>query len=420
MTLTRRTFLGTTASATMAVCSRPHATDREPPDDDAARQTVTPTPHSTSANVADRFDPWIEVDTANLHFNVASLRALAGGRDNIIAVVKNNAYGLGLVETARRLEPLTSIVGFAVVKTDAAITLRDAGIRKPVLHMGICCLGDAQELIARNVALSLYTDDAPTIIRELATRVGRPIAAHAYLDTGLGRLGMPHHRALPWLQALAQTNAVEIQGTFMCFSEDLAFDQEQLRRLVAFADTARSQALPVGALHAASSTAMFHLPAATLDLVRPGMSLYGGYPHTPDVERQRAELRAALRFRCRVVRVEQILPNETVGYGRKYVATAPTWVATLPAGHVDGVSRKAVDGARVLIGDRTYPMIGAVSASHCIVEVGPDRTVNIGDTATLLGPDHPDIWPNSIERMCGASVYDLLMHINPALPRVYT
>jgi alanine racemase len=107
-----------------------------------------------------------------------------------------------------------------------------------------------------------------------------------------------------------------------------------------------------------------------------------------------------------------------VSYGRNYVAERPVWIATIPAGHVDGVPRQAVDGARVLIGEGTYPVIGAVSASHSIVELGPDTNVRIGDVATLLGPDHPDVEPDRVAAATGASVYDLLMHLSPTLPRV--
>ena len=90
----------------------------------------------------------------------------------------------------------------------------------------------------------------------------------------------------------------------------------------------------------------------------------------------------------------------------------------MPAGHVDGVPRQAVNGGRVLIGNRTYPVIGAVSASHCIVELGDETDVAVGDVATWLGPDHPDIEPNRQAETTGASTYDLFMHLSPEIPRV--
>lgn len=364
----------------------------------------------------DRFDPWVEVDAQALAFNVGQIRRLSGGRP-ILAVVKNNAYGLDLAVAAGLLEPRPEIEGFAVVRTDEAFRLRDAGVRKPILLMARAAEGDATELVARNIMLAVYADDDPRRLAPIARGRG-PIPVHAYVDTGMSRMGIPYHRAMPFLREIAASGAFRIDGTFMTFTEEPDFDPEQLRRFQELIVEARGTGLPVGRLHAASSNGVFHLPEARFDLVRPGIALYGAYPSRPEEERAKAELRPAFRLRARVVRVERLRPGDSVSYGRHYVATKPVWVATLPVGHGDGYPRKAVDGARVLIGEKLYPVIGAVSASHSIVEVGDEPLVRIGDVATLLGPDHPVIHPNALADAIGVSVYDLLMHLGPMLPRV--
>jgi alanine racemase len=366
---------------------------------------------------ADRHDPWVEVEREVLVHNVEQVSALAGGRP-ILAVIKNNAYGLDLVTAAGLLEPLPQILGFAVVKTDAAITLRDAGVTKPILHMGLSGDTEGLELVRRGVQPSLFTDDAVERVRAMAKGADQPVDAHAYLDTGMSRMGMPYHRALPWLAELARTPQVRIRGTYMAFTEDVDFDREQLRRFEGLMDEAREAGVDPGALHAASSSGVFELPEAHLDLVRPGIALFGSYPNDAEAQKERATLRTAVRLRARVVRVERLRPGDSVSYGRRYVAQAPTLVATIPAGHVDGVPREAVEGARVLIRNQTYPVIGAVSASHCIVELGPRSPVGVGDVATLMGPDHADIVPDRIATETGTSVYDLYMHLSPRLPRI--
>ena len=181
--------------------------------------------------------------------------------------------------------------------------------------------------------------------------------------------------------------------------------------------TQSSAGIQLGKLHAASSHSVFHHRDVGFDMVRPGMSLYGGYPDKYDEERAMAELRPAFRLRARVVRTDRLRAGDSVSYGRQYVASKPTWIATLPLGHGDGYARTAVKGAKVLVGERLYPVIGAVSASHSIIEVGDEERVRIGDIATYLGPDRPEIHPNEVARVTG-SVYDLLMHLNPSLPRV--
>lgn len=402
MTLSRRSFLSAAAAAGLA--PRTLATGTRP---------GTPSPQIAS----DRFDPWVEVDPEALRHNVGEVRRLAGGRP-ILAVVKNNAYGLGLLNAARVLEPLDAIHGFAVVKTDAAVSLRDAGVTKPILHMGLSTPSDGVTLARLGIQPSLYTEDAVQRATAMAEALGRPVDAHLYLDTGMGRMGMAYHRALPWMADISRSGAVRIQGTYMAFTEDPDFDREQLSRFMDVARATQGGGIDPGRLHAASSSGVFELPAAHLDMVRPGMALWGGYPNDARTQESKASLRCAFRLRARVVRVELLRPGDSVSYGRNYVASEPTWIATIPAGHTDGVPRVAVDGARVLIRNQTYPVIGAVSASHSIVELGRSSPVAVGDLATLLGPDHPDIVPDRIAEVTGASVYDLFMHLNPTLPRV--
>jgi alanine racemase len=362
----------------------------------------------------ERFDPWIEVIPGNLAHNVTALRQL-GGRP-ILAVVKNHGYGHDHRVVARFLEPSSDIEGFAIVRADEALELREQGVRKPILLMARADDSMLPELVRRRITLAVYgADDPARLARARAAR--ESIAVQAYIDTGMSRMGIAYHRAMPFLRAIAGVRNCRLTGTFMTFTEDAAFDREQLARFHALTREAAASGIPLGKLHAASSHSVFHHRDVGFDLVRPGMSLYGGYPDKFDEERAMAELRPAFRLRARVVRTDFLRSGDSVSYGRQYIAAKPTWVATIPLGHGDGYSRNAVKGAKVLVGDRLYPVIGAVSASHSIIEVGDQEAVHIGDIATFLGPDRPEIHPNEVARVTG-SVYDLLMHLNPALPRV--
>ena len=359
-------------------------------------------------------DPWIEVDTAALRANATSLGTLAGGRP-ILAVIKNNAYGLGTVEVARALDGHPSIAGFAVVKVSAALALRNAGIELPVLHMGATTPGEAMELVAADVRLSVFQDSDPMHLAGLAESFRKRIPVHVYVDTGMGRLGMPAHRALSWMRELA-TAPVGIEGTFMGFTEEAEFDADQLARFQRLASEARASRLELGLLHAASSHGLFLRPEAHLDMVRPGLALYGAYPTGADSSA--AQLTPAFRLQARVARVELLREGDSVSYGRNWVAERQTWTATLPVGHADGYPRRAVEGCEVLIGGRLYPVVGAVSASHAIVVLGEQASVSVGDVATLVGSGDPAIHPNEVARRTGSSVYDVLMHLGQDLPRV--
>jgi len=407
MKITRRGFLAGAGAAATALM-RPKVLGGFPtPEGEKPRQDPPP---------ADRFDPWIEVDPGALAFNVGVVSRLTHGRP-IMAVIKNNGYGLGLTTVGKILEGFPEVVGLAVVKTEAALALREAGVRKPVLLMALFGDEDGAELVTRDVHLCLTTDDAGDRVSRAVERAGKPARTHIYLDTGMSRMGIPFHRALPWMEGL-MARGIQVESTFMGFTEDPEYDRIQLQRFLEVAEGARAMGYDPGTLHAASSAAVFNFPEAHLDMVRPGIALFGAYPSNEGKEAEIAALRPAGALKSRVVRVERLRPGDSVSYGREYVAEMPTWVATLPVGHSDGYPREAVGRARVLINDRLYTPVGAVSASHTIVEVGETKDVEIGDVATLVGPHHSEVHPNAVATRTGRSVYDILMHLNGALPKV--
>jgi alanine racemase len=368
-------------------------------------------PHA--AAVHSSFDPWVEVHAANLRANVAAVHRRA--RVPILAVIKNNGYGAGVVNVARILSSSDAVAGFAVVKLHEAFALRDAGIRKPVLLMGPVPERDFVEIARRDVALMTYTPVADAL-EHAAAKAGRPIGVHVCVDTGLGRVGVPHGQALELAAALARARGVRIDGLMMTFTEDEAFDREQLRRFRTLLDRVARAGIRAGVRHAASSYTLFQHDDAFLEMVRPGMVLYGIYPEERFRKAGVLDLAPAIGLKARVAYVKQLQPGDSAGYNRAYIAERPAWIATLPVGHADGLPRIAAKGGRVRIGGVLYPIIASVSASHTIVEIGPERRVEVGDEATLF--DWTDgSRPEDLAAACGASVYDLTMHLNPLLPR---
>jgi alanine racemase len=417
MAISRRTFLGATTAALIPGILRGQRSSPSPVDPD-----TLPSPQESQSQFVPGFDPWVEVLVENLYHNLREVTRLAGGRP-VLAVVKNNAYGLGLTKVGGLLQGQPEIGGLAVVKEEEALSLRSMGFSKPILLMGMFSKEGGPELAEAGVHLSLFTPDAGERIQGVARALGRSIPAHVYLDTGMGRMGMPYREAGPWMEELAARPEVQLRGTFTELGEDPDFDPEQLRRFLEVTDDARRAGIDPGPLHAAASNGVFHLPQGHLDMVRPGIALFGSYPSRPAEERLLAQLKPAVRLCARVVRVALVEAGEGAGYGRPWIAAEPTWTATVPVGHTDGLSRKAVEGGEVLINGRTYPVIGGVSASHCIVQLGEATTgaeapVQVGDKVILLGPDHPAIEPNNVAEKLDVSVYDLLMHLNSTLPRL--
>jgi len=401
MTTTRREFL-TVAAGGLGAAAIPG--------------TETPAgERPTQRPPTDQFDPWLEVDPQAIRHNVETVARLVGGRP-ILAVAKNNAYGLGIEIAGPMLDRLPQIAGLAVVRADEAFRLRGARVRKPVLLMGRCDPSEAVALARLDVSLAASDDADAAGLARAAARAMRRVTTHLYVDTGMSRMGLPWQRAVAWARGFAAERPLRIGGMFTELTEDPDFDREQVRRLETIAGALKSAGIAVGQLHAASSDAVMGLPETFLDLVRPGIALYGGYPN--EQSRATNSLRCAFRLKARVVRVEHLDAGEGVNYHRRWRATQPTWVATLAIGHVDGYPSGAGKGAEVLIGDRLHRVIGGVSASHTIVEVGSEATVRVGDVATLVGPDRPELHPNEIASRAQYGGYDMFMHLSPGLRRV--
>lgn len=360
------------------------------------------------------FDPWVEIHAAHLRHNVREIQRRIHSRP-ILAVIKNNGYGLGVVTAARLLEPLEGIAGFAVVKLQEAIDLRDAGIRKPVLLMGPFEEKELEEAAARSIMPMVYTP-LGSVLDRVSNKLRKPIPIHICVDTGIGRVGVPYRDAPSLIRDLAlRRQSVRIEGVMMTFTEDPDFDLAQLDRFHSLCRQMEREGIALGKKHAASSYALFQHPESFLDMVRPGMAIYGIYPETEFRSMRVMELRPALSLKARVIYVKQLQQGESAGYNRVYKARENVWVATLPVGHADGLPRAVAKGARVRIGSDLYPIV-AISASHTIVEIGPQPRVTIGDVAVLFDWQEGSR-PEDVAASSGSSVYDLTMHLNPLLPR---
>lgn len=364
------------------------------------------------------FDPWVEIHRGNLRHNVHEVSRRAGARP-ILAVIKNNGYGMGVTNVAQLLEPQPEIYGFAVVKLHEAISLRDAGIRKPILLLGPFDERNLADAVARGIMPMIYTPLGPALDR-ITAKMQKTIPLHICIDTGIGRVGVPYLQAAPLVRDLASRKSVQIQGTMMTFTEDPDFDKEQLRRFQETCASLEKDGIALGKKHAASSFTLFQHPDAFLDMLRPGMALYGIYSENEFRRAPIMELRPAISLKARVIYVKKLRQGDSAGYNRAYLAKEDIWVATLPVGHADGWPRTAAlvreKGAKVRINGGLYPVIASVSASHCIVEVGREQSVKIGDVATCFDAQ-PGSRPEDVSESCGASVYDLTMHLNPLLPR---
>ena len=362
----RREFLGLAGAAAVVLTGKlaKGATQRPSPDD---------------FDVDDQIDPWIELDMDALASNVREVRARIGDRP-IMAVVKCNAYGHGDVEIATALQRDSDVRHFMVVKTREAVTLRQRGIEGMILNAGPFARREIETLFEHDISQSVYTD-AVDVLSERAGELGKTAKVHVCIDTGMGRVGVPHGQALAFIEKVAELPNVEIEGTFTAMTEDDDYNPVQIERIESICAAANEKGIATGVRHAASSAEVDRYPYAWLDMVRPGNCLVGLEP-----ERQNnMSIRPVMSFKTRVAYVKTLQTGDSLSYHRAYKIDRETIIATLPCGYSDGYPAVVSGMADVLIRGGRHRVVGPITANHMMVDVTKDPTVAIGDEVVLWG-----------------------------------
>ncbi|HET9094435.1 MAG TPA: alanine racemase [Solirubrobacteraceae bacterium] len=363
-----------------------------------------------------------EVNLAAIERNAARVRERTGHHTRLCAVVKADGYGHGAVPVAQAVLR-GGATALAVATATEAAELHQAGFAVPILVLGALSDEELPTAIAAGAELTVWDPSTVERVRAAAQLARVPVGVHVKLDTGLGRLGTRSvEEALATVHAvLAAAPGLRLAGVMTHFATadgDLGFAAQQLDRFRPFVAEARALATTDITVHAANSAAVLRLPASHFDMVRVGIALYGGDPMHEDPARHGLE--PALALRTYVAAVKPILPGESAGYGRRFVAEAPGLIATLPIGYGDGVVRGLADHGEVLIAGRRLPVRGTVSMDNITVALGADSTVTRGQPVTLIGTDGTERQTaEDLARRIGTIGYEVLCGISRRVPRRY-
>jgi alanine racemase len=361
----------------------------------------------------------VEVSLAALADNFRAIQA-AVAPAAVMPIVKANAYGHGLVPVAQHLVSLGA-VSLGVAFLEEAVALREAGITRPILVMG-GIFGDQIPVFLRHgLTLTASSLDKLRQIDEAAGQMGVTARVHLKIDTGMERIGVHYYSARGLLERAADCRHLLVEGIYSHFANadaaDLGSARLQLARFLDVLTWYDKQGVKPPLRHIANSGAVLQLRESHLDLVRPGILLYGVYP-SAEVRRTIA-VRPALAWRSRVVYFKVVTPGHPVSYGSTWQSDHPVRVVTVPVGYGDGYFRALSNVASVLIRGRKYPVVGRVCMDQIMVNIEWDTAYN-GDVVTLLGPDGDEaITCEDVAEWAGTIPYEVLTNINTRVPRVY-
>ncbi|WP_425236772.1 alanine racemase [Ulvibacterium sp.] len=361
--------------------------------------------------------PWIELSKSAYRHNALQIGKMAGGKP-IIAVVKNNAYGLGDVEVTRILEGSSSIMAVAVVKDARAIALRAAGFSKPILLMGDFDSVSANTLVEQEITLSIFSRASFKKINELAKDTNKAVKVALYIDTGLGRMGIPFKEAVHIGEEVATNNRLSITHTFSTLTTPKDFAEKQIQRFEEITKALQGKGIATGIKHLAPSLSLLDLPKSHQDAVRPGILIHGSFPLVNRPEAKQYPLQVPYRLKAPIIRLEKLKAGDTIGFSRFYKVDQDEWIATLPIGWADGYNSGAENGAVVLLKDELYPVVN-VNASHTNVSLGSTTKIRVGDVATLIGPERPEITPEGFGKLIKGHNYLQINYKESILKKTY-
>lgn len=348
--------------------------------------------------------------------NFRVVREASRGR-KVLAVVKADAYGHGVVPVAQTLQA-EGVDGFGVALAEEGLELREAGIDRAILVLNGINGGAHREIIEAGLTPVVYEITEASAFHVASG--GRSVDVHLKVDTGMGRLGVPYAELTEFLRELRRFPCIQIVGLMTHLStadSDPRFVAEQLSTFKRAEGLVRRFGHEPSVLHAANSAAVFRHPESHFDWVRPGISLYG-YAGSDSVD---APLKPAMRWRTEVLRVRTLRPGESAGYGRTFRATRDTRLATLPLGYGDGLMRSASNRGHVLIRGVRCPIVGNISMDLTTIDVSQVPDVAIGDEALLLGEQQGNVLDaRDLAKAAQTIPYEVLTNVSRRVPRIYS
>ena len=361
----------------------------------------------------------VEVSLARLAENFHAIRA-AVAPAAVMPIVKANAYGHGLVPVARHLVA-NGATSLGVAFVEEAVALREAGVTVPILVMG-GILGDQIPVFLRHgLTLTASSVDKLGQIDRAAREMGVTAKVHLKIDTGMERIGVHYYSAQGLLERASQCRHCIVEGIYSHFanadSADVSSARLQLSRFLDVLSWYDAQGVAPPVRHIANSGAVLQLPESHLDLVRPGILLYGVYP-SAEVARTIA-VRPVLAWKSRVVYFKVVKPGHPVSYGSTWQTDHLTRIVTIPVGYGDGYFRALSNVARVIIRGRRYPVVGRVCMDQVMANIEWDTAYN-GDEVVLIGADGDEVITcEDLADWAGTIPYEVLTNINTRVPRVY-
>ena len=360
------------------------------------------------------------VSLENLAWNARQIRQRVGEKAGIMGIVKANAYGHNVHKVAEVLER-SGIGNFGVANIHEAIELRTGGALKTtatILAFSSPLPSHIAFFLKYDIDMTICDSRTIQTAEEIAAAQNKTLAIQLKVDTGMGRLGVHPSVAMELLSQIDHSPHLELKGIYTHFADSANNEEFTKKQLAAFTTLTAEYEHRAGkkvCKHAANSGAILSKPESWLDMVRPGILLYGYHPakNSPF----QLEVKPVMQFEAKVIFVKKVRAGSTISYNRTWSAPEARYIATIAAGYADGYARSLSSRATVMINGKAYPQVGIVTMDQIMVDLGTEHEVKTGDKAVLFGWDGPSA--DDLAGIAGTISYETLCSVSSRVKRIF-
>lgn len=340
----------------------------------------------------------------------------------VMPVVKSNAYGHGMLEIAKLVEPKVKWLG--VVNLDEALFLREQGIKKKILVLSYVDEKKLSQAVKKQIDLPVYDLSFAKKISQAAARIKKKANVHIKIDTGASRVGILPDQAVSFIKQVSNLSHLRIAGIYSHFAsseDDQRYTKKQLFNFNKVAQEVKTLGIKVPYYHFGCSAATLTTPASNYNMIRLGVSLYGLWPSveakkTVQKRKRNFNLKPALVWKTRILQVKEIPAGTKVGYGCSYTARKKMTMAVMAAGYWEGYDRHLSNRGVVIVKGKRCPIIGRICMNISMIDVSAVKNAKAGNEVILLGPNNS---ADEAAEKIGTINYEVVTRINPVLKRVY-
>jgi alanine racemase len=370
---------------------------------------------------------WAEINLDNINKNYKAIRSYVKSDSKIMVIVKADAYGHGVSFVAREFETAGADY-FGVSNIEEAMQLRNCDIKKPILILGFTPPEYAEDLIKNNIAQTVLSLEYARELSRQAQVFGGQVTIHIKIDTGMGRIGFLYNQtghnseSIEQIMQAAKLKGLQIEGIFTHFAvsdePENDFTNKQFELFMQCIKSLHENGVDFKLRHCCNSAGLLNFPQMQLDMVRPGIILYGLLPSAS--MKSPIELKPAMKLKTVVSCVKELDKDLPISYGMNYTTTQKTTIATLPVGYADGFARSLSNSADVLINGCRARILGRVCMDQCMVDVTKITGVKQGDIVTLIGRDQDEVVSmDEVAEKMGTINYEVVCLIGKRVPRVF-